>query len=646
MHSRLNVQIRKMLLGGALGGVALFHCSGANASIVSRVEKTAGKYSTVNTVTLSDGKILEETIIHGPPAPPPGFEAERLAVSLPEPDSATAKSLTVPAFNWVFGCSAVSGAMIAGYYDRSGFPNIYTGPTNGGVMPLNNGSWPTWSDGDTTYPNCPLIASKNGVDGRTTKGSIDDYWIKYDSAERDPYITGGWTQHAWGDAIGDYMMTSQSVFDNTDGSTSFWNYNSSRKLTCDEMASNSFSDGTLGRKRFYEARGYTVTDCYNQYTDNQVSGGFSFAQFKAEIDAGNPVMLNLDGHTIVGVGYDDSANTVYIHDTWDYNDHTMTWGGGYSGMELQSVSIVRIAPSTTSHQLTVTKGGNKKGTVTAEGLTCAGNTCTGTYTGGTSVTITATAANKSFFNGWTGCDTVSGNICTISMTADKTATAVFSPPPKITVSPMSVNFGSLKANATSLPRTLKIKNNAATGGAALTLSSMTLSGTNASEFVLDTSSCPSTLSRGSSCAVSVKATPSSVSFGSKTAMLAINSNDPDKALVSVTLAAKADPPVISASPKSLNFGRLTVGTTSRTKTITIRNTGLSDLNVASIALAGTNYASFAQTNTCSVVPSGGSCTVNAIFKPTATGAKSATISIVSNAPKNGTVTVKLAGTGK
>ena len=105
------------------------------------------------------------------------------------------------------------------------------------------------------------------------------------------------------------------------------------------------NDGTYGRKLFYEARGYTVTDCYSQPTDNNYAGGFSFAQYKAEIDAGRPVMLNLEGHTIVGVGYNDSGNTVYIHDTWDYNNHTMTWGSSYSGMLLLSVSIVNLQAS-------------------------------------------------------------------------------------------------------------------------------------------------------------------------------------------------------------------------------------------------------------------------------------------------------------
>ena len=58
------------------------------------------------------------------------------------------------------------------------------------------------------------------------------------------------------------------------------------------------------------------------------------------------MFLNLEGHSIVGVGYDDSSNTVYIHDTWNNSNHTMTWGGSYSGMALWGVSIVNLQAST------------------------------------------------------------------------------------------------------------------------------------------------------------------------------------------------------------------------------------------------------------------------------------------------------------
>jgi hypothetical protein len=301
-------------------------------------------YYAIEYLTTADGIPLSREIINGPSKPIPEYQAEREAsMTTIEPEGTIAN---FPSFDWVFGCSAVSGAMIAAYYDRGLYPNLYTGPTNGGFMPITDTSWSTWSDGYDTYPNNPLIASHNGVDGRTSKGSIDDYWIQYGSSTQDPYITGGWTQHGWGTAIGDYMKTSQSAYGNTDGSTTFYNWTSSpNKLTCADMATNNISqyDGTYGRKLFYEARGYTVTDCYNQKTDNN-GGGFTLNNFKAEIDAGHPVLLNLAGHSIVGYGYNGS--TIYIRDTWDSDpahSYTMTWGGSYSGMSLQSVSVVHLS---------------------------------------------------------------------------------------------------------------------------------------------------------------------------------------------------------------------------------------------------------------------------------------------------------------
>jgi len=108
------------------------------------------------------------------------------------------------------------------------------------------------------------------------------------------------------------------------------------------------------RKLFYEARGYTVTDCYNQKTDNN-GGGFTLNNFKAEIDAGHPVLLNLAGHSIVGYGYNGS--TIYIRDTWD-NDpsqtYTMPWGGAmtewlYNLSALSILAPLRYQITCTSH---------------------------------------------------------------------------------------------------------------------------------------------------------------------------------------------------------------------------------------------------------------------------------------------------------
>jgi hypothetical protein len=361
MKTKYHAQIRTALFGIILVGMMGFLYFGLNGPPSARAQEAwtetptestpptdtsspDSEYFTSTTITLEDGTQIDAITMHGPLQLPSGYD--RPVVSLPDSVSALGVvTLNVPAYVMSFGSSATSGAMIAAYYDRNGYSNMYTGPTNGGVMPMDSSSWPDWTDGNgDTYGQCPLTASRNGLDGRTTRGSIDDYWVAYHSTAQDPYITNGWTQHAWGDAIGDYMKTSQSAFTNNDGSTKFYTYTtSSTPLTCSSMVSNGITDdGTVGRKLFYEARGYTVTDCYNQKTDNN-AGGFTFALYKAEIDAGRPVMLLLLGRIVVGVGYDDATSTVYIHDTSNYETYSFTWGGSYSGMELKAVSIVNLA---------------------------------------------------------------------------------------------------------------------------------------------------------------------------------------------------------------------------------------------------------------------------------------------------------------
>jgi hypothetical protein len=78
------------------------------------------------------------------------------------------------------------------------------------------------------------------------------------------------------------------------------------------------------------------------------------------------------------------------------------------------------------YTLTVSKAGIGSGSVTSSpsGINC-GSTCSASYDSDTMVTLTATPALASIFNGWTGCDTVSGTSCTVSMIAAKSVTANF-----------------------------------------------------------------------------------------------------------------------------------------------------------------------------------------------------------------------------
>ena len=74
--------------------------------------------------------------------------------------------------------------------------------------------------------------------------------------------------------------------------------------------------------------------------------------------------------------------------------------------------------------LTVNFAGAGSGTVTSSpsGLSCA-TTCS-THFPSDTVTLTATP-NGSTFGGWSGCDSMSGQTCTVDLTSDRTVTATF-----------------------------------------------------------------------------------------------------------------------------------------------------------------------------------------------------------------------------
>ena len=292
-----------------------------------------------------NGKEIDEVMV---PGRPPEFYRAPEAI-IPDVNSA-AGILTlsnVPAFDWSYGCSATSAAMMFGYYDNTGYPNLYAGPTNGGVCPMTNAAWGAGE--------CPLSATHLGIDGRLIKGHVDDYWIAYGSTAQDPYITGPWTQHVQGECTGDFMGTNQSSKSNSDGSTTFWNYTDGTPLYDYAGAEPGGRDGCHGMKLFFESRGYTVTSNYSQYIYgyNGNAKGFTFAQYKQEIDAGRPVLIQVNGHTMLGYGYDDLGSVVYLRDTWDYLSHSMIWGGSYSGMQHYGVTVFQPSPAASNPILSV-----------------------------------------------------------------------------------------------------------------------------------------------------------------------------------------------------------------------------------------------------------------------------------------------------
>ena len=103
--------------------------------------------------------------------------------------------------------------------------------------------------------------------------------------------------------------------------------------------------------------------------------------------------------------------------------------------------------------------------------------------------------------------------------------------------------------------------------------------------------------------------------------------------ISGTPAQPVSGPVATLFPSTMDFGGVSVGTTSATRTISVVNTGGAQLGITSISITGTNAADFRETNTCGpTLPVNQNCAVSITFKPSAAGARSAALSVSDSAP--------------
>jgi hypothetical protein len=104
-------------------------------------------------------------------------------------------------------------------------------------------------------------------------------------------------------------------------------------------------------------------------------------------------------------------------------------------------------------------------------------------------------------------------------------------------------------------------------------------------------------------------------------------------------------PTYTLVPTSLAFGSQTMNVASPRMAVTVTNTGAVAQPITSITFSGAYPLEFGQTNTCGTsVAVAATCTINVVFKPTAAGSATATLSV--NAGHGaGTQTVALSGTG-
>jgi hypothetical protein len=289
------------------------------------------------------------------------------------------------------------------------------------------------------------------------------------------------------------------------------------------------------------------------------------------------------------------------------------------------------------------------------GATSAPQNFTLTNTGGSPLSITGIAisgTNPGDFTQTNDCGTSvpAGAICTFSVTFTPTAmgsrsatiniadNAGNSPQqvslvgtgigPVVTLNPTGLSFGNQNVGKTSGAKGIQLKN---TGNAALTISSIAITGTNATDFA-QTNNCPGSLAAGAQCNINVTFTPTA--FGTRAASVSISDNalgSPQTANLT-GYGTSGSSTTVTLTPNKLFFANQPVGSTSAAQPATLQNTGQSTLVISNIAISGPNPGDFAQTNDCGItVAVGASCTFSATFTPTASGNRSATINISDNA---------------
>lgn len=201
------------------------------------------------------------------------------------------------------------------------------------------------------------------------------------------------------------------------------------------------------------------------------------------------------------------------------------------------------------------------------------------------------------------------------------------PAPAIGASPSAVAFGTQTVGAAPATQQVTLSNR---GNVALALTSIAVSG--ASAITISGGNCGSTLDVGASCSVPLSFAP--VAAGDVSATLLVRSNAADLAVAvtaSGTAAAVARPVLSDNGPVA--FADTAVGQQSVAHRNTLTNSGTAALKIASLVLGGSHPGDFTLAGNCaanSTLSPGGACSIDALFKPTAAGARSADLVLLTD----------------
>jgi hypothetical protein len=203
----------------------------------------------------------------------------------------------------------------------------------------------------------------------------------------------------------------------------------------------------------------------------------------------------------------------------------------------------------------------------------------------------------------------------------------------------ALTFASPAVGQTTAAQSFTVKG---TSAIPLVVSTVALSGTNATDFA-ETDNCKgATLTFGQTCTVNATFTPSAA--GTRTAAVSVSdnaNNTPQTVNLTGTVTA------VALSPASLTYAHQLIFAKSVAQNVTLTNTSTTtSVTVSSLQFTGLNPGDFSETDNCvslSPILPGASCKISVTFTPSVEGNRTAFLNVNDNSA--GPQTIPLLGNG-
>jgi hypothetical protein len=381
---------------------------------------TGGSITPSGSVSVNHGASQTFTI-----TPNTGYTLSNVLV-----DGVSVGSLSTYTFTTVTANHTISASFALKTYTITATAGAGGSITPSGSVLVNHGA----SQAFTITPNTGYTLSNVLVDG-VSVGAVSTYTFTN--------VTAGHTVNA-SFGINTYNLTVSKAGTGTGTVTS-----SPSGISCGSTCSATYTGGTIVTLTATSDSSSTFTGWSGACTGTgacsvtlnaakTVSAAFTLKTYTITATAGSGGTITPAGSLTVNHG----SNGTFI----------ITPNAGYAlsnvvvdGVSVGAVSTYTFANVTADHSitasfavnmysLTVSKTGTGAGTVTSTpaGISC-GTSCRGTYAAGTEVTLTASPASSSLFNGWSGACTGAG-ACMVTMDSAKTVYPLFTLKPEFLMS--------------------------------------------------------------------------------------------------------------------------------------------------------------------------------------------------------------------